>query len=203
MHASGYTPTMRHWIFHPLIFYPLVIVVAAAAILISLRPQAWPREPAPAHAEFTDGAIVLQGESFNAPSPAPEQNLTIVRDFWGRPQTMRIAVLPNQPQPTPAEPGVRILLTPEDAARIENRPVTIEVTYNTLPVNAAWGLAASVQGIGPAEWLIKPTPSDANVVSFDMPPQIAVNAIGLRAFHEGANTAFGIEITRIRVIPRA
>lgn len=194
---------MRHWIFHPLIFYPLVIVLAAAAILFSLRPQAWPRDPAPVAAEIVDNTLVFAGEAFNAPSPSPEQNLTVVRDFWGHPQTLRIAVLPNQPRPTPAEQGVRVLLTPEDAARIENKPVTVEVSYHSLPVNAAWGLAVSLQGIGPAEWVIHPTPTDANIVRFDLPAQFAVNAIGLRAFNEGAETAFGIEITRIRVIPRA
>jgi hypothetical protein len=194
---------MKHWIFHPLIFYPLVILLAVGVVTISLRPQSWPREPAPVAAQVADGVLTLQGDAFNAPSPSPEQRLTVVRDFWGRPQNMRIAVLGRQPPPTPAEQGVRILLAQDDAALISDKPVTIEVTYNSLQVNGAWGLATSLQGIGPAEWVIQPTPPDANVVRFDLPAQVAVNAIGLRAIQNGQDDAFGLEITRIRVIPRA
>jgi hypothetical protein len=192
---------MRHWLFHPLVFYPLAIVLAALAITVSLRPQAWPREPAPVAAEIVDNALVYEAEAFNAPSPSPEQNMTVVRDFWGNAQALRVAQLPRQPPPTPAEQGVRLLMTPEDAARLEDKHVTIEVTYNALPVNAAYGLWVSVQGIGPANWSLAPTPPDANVVTFTLPPQVAVNAIGLRPWQEGQDEAFGIEITRIRVIP--
>lgn len=194
---------MRHWIFHPLIFYPLVIVLAALVITVSIRPQAWPRTPAPVAAQVVDDTLVYEGEAFNSPSPSPEQNMTVIRDFWGKAQTLRVAQLPDQPLPTPAEQGIRVLMTPQDAALIDDKPVTVEITYNALPVNAAWGLGVSLQGIGPAEWIIHPTPPDANVVTFDLPPQFAVNAIGLRAWQEGQREAFGLEITRIRVIPRA
>src|ERR1700754_4749562 len=121
---------MRHWLFHPLIFYPLAIVFGVLVVVASVRPQAWPREPAAAAAQVSDNALVYEGEAFNAPNPSPEQVLTVTRDFWGHPQTMRIAVLANQPEPTPAEQGVRIMLTPEDAALVSDRPVTVEVTYN-------------------------------------------------------------------------
>jgi len=194
---------MRHWILHPLIFYPVMIVLAALVVTISLRPQSWPKEPVAAAAHIADGALVYAGAAFDAPAPAPEQHLTVTRDFFGNPENLRIAILPEHGEPTANEQGVRILMTPEDAALIANRPVTIEVAYNALPVNATWGLAVSLQGAGPAQWVIHPTPTDAHVVSFELPAQNSVNALGLRAFNQGADTAFGLEITRIRVIPRA
>jgi hypothetical protein len=194
---------MRHWLFHPLIFYPLAIVIAVLLIAASLQPQKWPREPAPVAAELVDGALVYGGEGFNSPDPSPEQQMTVIRDFWGRAQALRIAVKPNQPPPTPAEQGVRVLMTPEDAARIDDRPVTVEVTYNPLPVNAASGLAVSLQGIGPAEWVSQDIPPQPATVRFELPAQFAVNAIGLRALSTNNDQAYGLEITRIRVIPHA
>jgi hypothetical protein len=198
---NGYTRRMRHWLFHPLIFYPLAIVVALLLVAASLQPQKWPRAPAAVSAEIADGALIYAGGGFNSPDPSPEQHMTVVRDVWGRPQALRIAVKPNQPPPTPAERGVRILMTAEDIARIDDRPVTVEVSYTPSPVNAATGLAVSLQGIAPAEWVAQDIPPQPNTVRFELPAQFAVNAIGLRALSANHDQAYGIEITRIRVIP--
>jgi hypothetical protein len=194
---------MRHWLFHPLIFYPLVIVLGLLVVAVSLRPQAWPRDPAPAAAEIAGSALVYQGEAFATPNPAPEQVLTVVRDFWGRPHAMRVAVLANQPEPTPAEQGVRIMMTPEDAARVSDRPVIVEVSYNPLPVTTAHGLAVSLQGIGPADWVTQPVAPQQATLRFELPAQMAVNAIGFRVISQAADYSYGVEITRVRVIPRA
>lgn len=193
---------MRHWIFHPLVFYPLAALIAAAVIVISLRPQAWPHEPEPVTGEVVQGAIILEGEGLNSPDDSPGQNMTVVRDFWGRPEALRIAVLPGQPEPTPAEQGVRILLTPETAMMIDGPPVIVEVNYSPLAINAASGLAVSLQGIGPADWVIQPLLSEAGVARFELPPGIAIDAIGLRAMSDGDDQAYGVEITRIRAIPQ-
>jgi hypothetical protein len=194
---------MRHWIFHPLIFYPLAILVAALLIGFSLQPQRWAREAGPVAAQQAEGALVYRGASFDSPDASPEQHMTVVRDFLGRPQALRIAVKPDQPAPTPAERGVRVLMTPEDAARIEARPVTMEITYTPSTVNAASGLAVSLQGSGPAEWVAQDIPPQPNTIRFDLPAQAAVNAIGLRALSSNNDQAYGLEITRIRLIPRA
>lgn len=53
---------MRTWFFHPLVFYPLAILLAALAIVISVKPQSWPREPAPVAAKVENGALVFEGE---------------------------------------------------------------------------------------------------------------------------------------------
>lgn len=192
---------MRHWVFHPLAFFPLAAIVAAAVIAVSLRPQAWPREPAPVAGMIAEGALVLEGEGFTSPDSGPEQAITVTRDFWGRAQTLRIAQLPGRPSPTPAELGARIVLTPESAAFLDAKPVVVEVSYNPLPINAASGLAVSLQGVGPAEWVSAPLEPAAGVVRFELPAHVATNAIGLRALSEGTDQAYGVEILRIRATP--
>jgi hypothetical protein len=194
---------MRSWLFHPLVFYPLILVLAALVIAVSLKPQAWPREPAPVAAQVIDGALVFEGQAFNSPAVGAEQNMSVVRDFWGAAQALRIAQKPGQPPPTPAEQGARLLLTTEQAALIDDRPVTIEVTYNPIPINAASELAVSLQGIGPADWVSQPSPPQTGTLTFQLPPQFAVNAIGLRALSGNADQAYGLEITRVRVIQGA
>lgn len=194
---------MRNWLFHPLLFYPLVAILAGLVIAASLKPQAWPREPAPVAGVIEGDALVLERAAFNSPAVGAEQEMLVTRDYWGRPQTLRIAQKPGQPPPTPAEQGVRILLTPERAALLEDKPVTVEVSYLPLPVNAAAGLAVSVQGIGPAEWVSQGTPPQPGTARFVLPAQFEVNAIGLRALSVLPDQAYGLEITRIRVIPWA
>ncbi len=194
---------MRSWLFHPLLFYPLAALLAALVIVVGLKPQSWPREPAPVAAQAANGALVFEGEAFNSPSVGAEQEMFVERDFWGRAQSLHIAQKPGQPPPTPAEQGARILLTEEQAALLEDRPVTVEVSYNPLPVNAAAGLAVSMQGIGPADWVTQAAPPQQGTLRFELPPQMAVNAIGLRALADADDQAYGLEITRIRVTPHA
>lgn len=194
---------MRHWLFHPLLFYPLAALIAVLVVGLSLNPRAWPRQPAPTAGQIVEGALVLEGEAFTAPGLSPEQHVSVARDFWGKARSLRIAVLPGQPPPTPAETGVRLLLAPQAAALMDDKPVTVEVRYNPLPFNAATGLAVSLQGIGPADWVSAPIPPQPGVVRFALPAAMAVNAIGLRAISEGQDQAYGLEILRVRVIPQS
>lgn len=194
---------MRNWLFHPLIFYPLAILAAVLLIGVSLQPQKWPREAGPVAAQQAEAALVYKRDAFDRPDASPEQYITVVRDFLGGARALRIAVKPDQPAPTPADRGVRVLMTPDDAARIADRPVTVEVTYTPSPVNAASGLAVSLQGDGPTAWVSQEIPPQPNTVRFELPAQTAVNAIGLRALSSNNDQAYGLEITRIRVTPRA
>lgn len=194
---------MRSWLFHPLLFYPLAIIIAAGVILISLRPQHWPREPAPVAASVVENALVYEGAAFDAPAPAANHALTVARDFWGEAQALRIGVEVEQGQPSPQEPGVRLLLSPQDAARLSGRAATVEVSYRPLPINTAQGLAIALQGEGPVAWVSQPLQPQPATVRFELPAQGNVSAIGLRAINDGADRAFGVEITRIRIIPHA
>lgn len=192
---------MRNWLFHPILFYPLILIFGVLVLAVSIRPQAWPREAAPVAAQVEGSSLVFTGQAFNSPAVGAEQSMTVIRDFWGNALTLRIAQLPNQPPPTPAEQGARLLLTPEQAELIDDKPVTVEVSYEPLPINAATGMAVSLQGIGPAEWVSQEAPSEPATLRFELPAQFAVNAIGLRALSTGTDQAYGLEITRVRVTP--
>ncbi|MBY0562919.1 MAG: hypothetical protein K2P58_01935 [Hyphomonadaceae bacterium] len=194
---------MRHWLFHPILFYPLAALAAAGIIAFSLEPQSWPREPRPVAAAVDHGSLVFEDAAFDAPVAGPEQAMTIVRSFWGSAQALRIAQQPNQAPPVPTDRGVQILLTRAQAALIEGRPATIEVTYGPLPVNAANGLAVTILGDGPAHWVSQEAPPQSGSLVFEIPPQTAVNAIGLRALSDSTQEAEGLEIRRVRVTPRA
>jgi hypothetical protein len=187
--------------FHPLLFYPLVLLVIGLIVIFGLEPQKWPRAPGPVAGIVQNGVLVLRRGAFDTPDRSPEQQLTVMRDFWGRPQTLRIAVLPNQPPPTPAEQGVRILLTPDAAALIGDRPAVVDIVYRPLPLNSASALAVSLQGIGPADWVTQALPPQPARLSFTLPAQSAVNAIGLRAITDQTDKAYGLEITEMRVRP--
>lgn len=190
---------MRHWLFHPILFYPLAALLAVALVAISIRPQSWPKSPARTAGAMQEQTIVFEGAAFDAPAIGAEQEMTVKRDYWGHALSLMIAQKPGQPAPTPAELGARLLLTGERAAMLEGNPVTVEVSYLPLPINAASGLAVSIQGIGPAEWVSQPTPPQPGTLRFELPPQIAVDAIGLRALSDGTDQAYGLEITRVSV----
>jgi hypothetical protein len=194
---------MRSWLFHPLIFYPLALIAAALLIGVSLQPWKWERPPAPVAARQAEQTLVYSRTAFNSPAPSAEQHMFVVRDFWGRATALRIAVLPGQQPPTPADNGVRVLMMPDDAARLAGRPVTVEVSYNPSPVNAATSLAVSLRGASQSQWVAHEIPPQPNTVRFDLPAQGAVNAIGLRAISADHDQASAVEITRIRVTPRA
>ena len=193
---------MRHWLFHPVIFYPLAALFAAFVIAVSLKPQAWPRPPAPVAGAIAQDALLLERDAFNAPDPGAGQHMTVTRDFWGRAQSLRIAQLPNQTAPSSDEHGVRVMLAPEGAALLQGKPLLVEVTYNPLPINAATGLAVSLRGDGASDWVSQPAPPQPGRLSFELPASADANAIGLRALSEGTDQAYGLEITRIRVSPR-
>lgn len=194
---------MRSWLFHPIVFYPLALLAAAGIIAFSLEPQSWPREPQATAAAAVEGSLVFEGAAFDSPAVGPEQEMTVFRNFWGAPQTLRIAQRPNQPAPGPADRGAELLLTAEQAALLEGRAATIEVAYNPLPVNAGNGLAVAILGAGPAQWASMPAPPQSGSLVFEAPAQTAVNAIGLRALSDNPAEASGFEITRIRVTPRS
>lgn len=195
---------MRHWLFHPVIFYPVIALLAALAIALSLRPQSWPREPAAVAGVVEGQSLILAGDAFNSPAhDAAQQNIYVPRNFLGQPQALRVAVLPSQAAPAPTERGARILLQQADAQLLNGRRLIVEVSYNPLPVNLASGLAVSVQGDGPVQWVEQNAPEEPGTLRFDLPAASNVNAIGLRALSNGTDQAYGLEITRIRVTPHA
>jgi len=193
---------MRSFLFHPLIFYPLTALLAVLVILVSLRPQSFPHAAAPVAGQAVQGAIVLSGAAFNSPAADPAaQYMTVKRNFLGQAESLRIAQLPGHPAPTPQDHGVRVLLDAAGASAIAGRPMTVEVSYLPSPVNAASSLAVSLQGNTAATWITQPTPPQPGTLRFQLPPQANPDAIGLRAISTATDEAYGLEITRIRLIP--
>lgn len=194
---------MRTWLLHPIVFYPLAAVLAALVIAISIRPQSWPRSPAPVGGQTAGAALVLTQASFDAPTSDPAQNLYVTRNFLGQAQTLRIAIHQNMGAPGPGDHGIQILLGPNAAASLVGRPATVLVTYNPLAVNAATGLAVSFQGAGPTVWVAQDAPPQHGTLRFEVPAQTGVTGVGLRAISSNANQreAYGLEITRISITP--
>ncbi len=194
---------MRTWFLHPIIFYPLAVLLAVLVIAVSAKPLSWPRPAAPVAGQRAGSAIVLAQAAFAAPAPDPQQNLYVTRNFLGQPRALRIAVLPNQAAPGANDHGVRILLTPQAAAELSGRPATIVVTYNPLAVNAATGLAVSLQGAGPTQWVTLTAPPQHAALRFEVPAQTGVTAIGLRTINGNAQQpeAYGLEIVRVSITP--
>lgn len=201
--ARGYTlGRMRLWLFHPVVFYPLVLALGLLVIGLSLKPQLMPR-PAAAVAGTIDGpAVLLERGAFNSPVDPPEQYVTVVRDFWGQPQSLRIAVLPQLGPPTANERGVEIRLEPQTAQLLSNRRLVVEVAYQPLTVNAAQTLGVAALGSGPVRWENRPAPALAGIARFELRPTPNVQGIGLRAVNTDNRIAFGIEILSIRITPR-
>lgn len=191
---------MRHWIFHPLLFYPLVALAAALVLAVSLRPQSWPRPPAPVAGEVEDGSLILEAAAFDSPAAVGGQYLTVTRDFLGNAQTLRIARIPDAGDD--AE-GVQILISRDRAAMLTGRPVAVEIDYRPVPINAASGLAVSLVGDAAPTWVSQPAPPLAGELRFTLPAQSDVRAIALRALNEDDDQPYGIEITRISLTPTA
>lgn len=192
---------MRHWLFHPLIFYPLVLALAAAVIILSLQPQALPRPAAAVAGEIQGRTLVLEGAAFDAPQDPPEQYVTVVRDALGQAQSLRIAVLPDLGAPTAAETGVVIRLDPASAALISGKRLNVEIAYRPLPVNAAPELAVRAEAAGPSPWVTQPIPPLSGSVQYVLPPARNVSGIGLRPLIGGHAMTFGVEIVSIRITP--
>ena len=194
---------MRIWLFHPLIFYPLVLIAAAAVILISLQPQNWPR-PAEAVAGQIEGqTLVLQGEAFNAPTDPANQDITVVRDALGHAQSLRLATLADLGPPSPNEPGVVIELAPDASAYLAGKRLAVEISYRPLPVNAAPELAIGLAGRPTMDWVTRPIPPLSNNVRYELPAQPTVTGIALRPLLAGPSMTFGVEIVSIRITPQA
>jgi hypothetical protein len=173
--------------------YVLMLIGLGLISVVTLRVLDPPAQPVPG--VLTGEALVLEGQALGAAGSSPEQTHSFTNGG------LKIRVAPNQPAPTPAERGVRILLTPDRAEHINDQSVIIEVRYSAPARAAATGLAVSLQGIGPADWDMQPIGAREGVARFALPAQFAVNAIGLRALSDAPNQSGALTITQIRITP--
>lgn len=148
----------------------------------------------PVSGELNGTALVLRGRDLDAPDPGPEQTLA------HRNGSLTIRVLPDQPAPSPADRGVRILLTDERLPLVNNRAVVALVRYE-MPHAAAASLALSLQGIGPAEWVAQALSPEGGEARFELSAQTEIEGIGLRAIARSSKATGAVTITEIKILP--
>jgi len=193
---------MRHWLFHPLVAYPLAALVAAAAVLSSLQPGAWPRAERAQAGRIAAGAVVIEGQSFGAPGGDPSQEFHIARDRSGTAQSLKIAVHPGLGSPGPNDRGVTIQLASETARTVAGQPVRMRIAYRSLQLNSATALAVRFAGGAPTAWATLPIEPGADELHFMLQAPSDFDRIALRAIGTGGEYNEGVEIVSIRIEPR-
>jgi len=192
---------MRNPLFHPLLLYPALALAAVALIFLSLRPDLGIMTTSAQAGRFEEGVVVLEGEALAHPEIGPGMVAHVARDGLGRPVGLRVAVEPNQGEPTPEARGVRVLLRPETAARLPAGPAIVEVLVRPVPVTTAAALAVSLQGAGPVAWARADLAPEPRVVRFAVPSGAGMTAVGLRPVSAYTDYNYGFEIGRIRILP--
>ena len=173
--------------------YIVLLIVAAGALLLWWQVMDPRGQPV---AGVLDGpTLVLRDRDLERVDSAPEQT------HLAREGQLRLSVLPDQPPPTPAERGVRVIVSADRAATLNDHPVVVEIRYGLSRSNPASGLAVSLQGIGPAHWVSEPLTADAATVRFELPEQSSIYAIGLRALSDKPGRAGVVTINEIRITP--
>jgi hypothetical protein len=194
---------MRSWLFKPLIFYPLLLLAAALLALVSLSPLSWSHAQGPVSGQIRNGVLVLRGEALGAPASDTAQEVRVMRDFFGATQALRVAAKPKLPAPTAQDRGVQILLGRQPAQFLESKPVVLRIDYRPIPLSTASALAVNLEGGRLQNWVSQPVAPEGGSVSFALPAQTAVSAIGLRTIHDDDERNYGVEIVRISVTPSA
>jgi len=191
---------MRLWFFHPLILYPGLALISALLIFVSLRPDFAPRAPHPVAGRDVGGVIVLDRDALAAPEGSPANTLYVVRDGLGRPSALRVATKPGQPPLSPVDSGVRLLLNADTTAKIGQGGAIVDVSLRPVPLTVAQGLAVSLQGAGPADWVSQPVSPETQVLRFQLKGAPGgASAIGFYPFSEDQTYNYGVEIVQVRI----
>lgn len=191
---------MRNWLFRPLVFYPLLALVAAAIVLASLRPDLAPAPAAAAAGRIEAHALILQGEALTRPEIGPGFVAHVRRDAIGRPEALRIAVAPGRGAPRAGEEGVRILLSPDETARLGAGPYMVEVDVRPVAITMAQRLAVNLQDqAGATAWEGADVDPEGALLHFALPANGPVTAIGLRPVTDNRDYNYGFEIASVRL----
>jgi len=185
-------------------FYPLVLAVAAALIIVSLGADAFNRDGSPQKA-VREGEAYIYGPAALAGGIDPMNGHVrhVVRDFGVSARAVRVGVEPGRGQAKPDSVGALLQIDAVDAAAFAGRPVRVEITFRRISTTTANGLAVSLQNGGPAYWTGGPLPTDGGVMAFDIParPGAPPKGLGIWVISDKVDYNYGIEITRVMIRP--
>jgi hypothetical protein len=182
-------------------FYPLAALAAAAAIAASFGPELLPNKAAPQAGRLERGALVYDATALAHMDVPDTQVAHVDRDDYWRAAVMQIATRRTRLDPSPALPGARLLLTPDQAAALAGKPIRVQVRVRPLPYTTAVSLAVSAQTGGPVAWTAQKLPAESAALSFHLPaiegspPQ----AIGFWPVTAARDYDYGVEIVEVRV----
>jgi hypothetical protein len=186
-------------------FYPLIVLIAAGLVSVSLGGEAFIQAATPQHAAARTGAELVYGPHELARGSRMDADHVryVVRDFGVSARAVRLAVRPGTPAPTPQSTGVMLLLDPAETAPLSGKPVRVVLALRRFSVTAAGGIAVSLQNGGPVQWVIVPLPTVNGDVTVDLPPLdgAPATALGLRMLSDIQDYNHGAEITRITLKP--
>jgi hypothetical protein len=188
---------MRALLFRPFIFYPVLAILAALAVMVSLRP-AWPTSPlAPAPAVRAGSAFDFGAAALAAAYPGSAHVGHIVRD-GDRPTAMRFAR--RAASVGQDSPGAVLTLLPNDAAAFAGRPTAAEIRFRPLPITTAEGL--SLRWAGDQAWVSVPVQPGEDRAAFVLPPPAsAPTGLEIRIDSTKADYDYGLELVWVRLIP--
>lgn len=184
-------------------FYPLLLVVAAALVTVSLGAGAFERSGR-AQAATMDGAAHVFGAQALADGVVTRNGhiLHIAREFGLSPRAVRIGARPGMGAASPDRSGVQLLLAPEEGARLAGKPLRVEIAFRRISVTNAASLAVGLEQGGPIAWVTQPIPPENGVMTFDLPAAAAApTAIGFWVVNDKTDYNYGVEISRVRVTP--
>jgi hypothetical protein len=191
------------FLFRSIIFYPLVALLAAGLILLSLGSQPWaPRTPAnQSGAPGQDGAVVFGPSALARIDPGAHHIVFSPRDARGQASTLHIALKKGAPiTSSETERGARLLLNSDTAKRFAGQAVQLDLRIRPAPIASAPHLAVSWQGSEPVTvWSQAETGTEEKTLSFTLPAAATPQAIGIYVINTSPNDAFAIEIGEIRL----
>lgn len=184
-------------------FYPLLVAIAAALVIVSLGAGAFERSGR-AQTATMDGATHVFAAQALADGIVTHNGhlLHIAREFGLSPRAVRLGVRPGMGAASADRSGVQLLLAPEEGARLAGKALRVEIAFRRISVTNAASLAVGLETGGPIAWVTQPIPPENGVMTFDLPASAtAPTALGFWVVSDKTDYNYGVEISRVRVTP--
>jgi hypothetical protein len=181
-------------------FYPLILVLAAALVALSLGITTVSQPPQPQPATRKDGALVYGPHQLARGTRIDATHVRyIVRDLGLSASAVRLAVRPGTAIPADGDSAAALLLAPGDTEALVGRPVRVEIAHRRFSISAAGALALRFDN-GP--WTITPLPPQSGPLTVTLPaPSTAPRELGIRMVTDQQDMNYGAEFNRIVLRP--